>query len=159
MVEPANAAVLIKHGTLPKGEIHARHEILLENYAKVINIEAKTMLSMARRQILPAVMGFVADLASGINAVKAAGAKPDAQGELLQKVNSAARNMALAIEALATAVESAAAKGHADQKASAFRDLVVPAMDALRRVSDGVEPVIDAARWPLPTYEAMLFQK
>jgi glutamine synthetase len=157
MVLPENADVLIKHGTLPRGEIDARHEILLENYVKVINIEAKTMLNMARRQILPAIMDFGADVADGINAVKAAGAKPAAQGRLLKRLNAAAEDLEGAIGALAAAVESAAAKGHADKKAAAYRDLVVPAMAALRAISDGVEPLVSDEYWPLPSYADMLF--
>jgi glutamine synthetase len=157
MVSPENAAVLIKHGTLSEGEIEARHEILLENYAKVINIEARTMLNMARRQILPAVMSFAADVADGINAVKAAGAKPEAQSRLLKRLNAAVKDMDHAIDDLAGTVDAAVAKGHADKKAAAFRDLVVPAMAALRAVSDGIEPVVDDEYWPLPTYADMLF--
>jgi glutamine synthetase len=159
MVSPENAAVLIKHGTLPRGEIDARHEILLENYAKVINIEAKTMLNMARRQILPAIMGSGADVADGVNSLKAAGVTPEAQSRLLKRLNESARDMEGAIDGLAAAVESAAAKGHADKKAAAYRDLVVPAMVKLRAVSDGIEPVVSAEYWPLPTYADMLFYR
>jgi len=159
MVKPENAAVLIKHGTLPRGEIEARHEILLENYVKVINIEAKTMLDIARREILPAVMSFAADVADGIAAVKAAGASPAAQGRLLKRLNKAAADMDAAIDALAEAIGGAAEKGHADRKAAAFRDEVVPAMARLRAVSDGIEPFVGAAYWPLPTYAEMLFRR
>ena len=157
MIAPKNAAVLIKHGTLPHGEIEARHEILLENYVKVINIEAKTMLDMARRQILPAVMSFAADVADGINSVKAAGVKPETQGRLLKRLNESARKMEGAIDDLAAAIETAAAKGHADKKAAAYRDQVVPAMVALRAVSDDIEPAVGDEYWPLPTYADMLF--
>jgi glutamine synthetase len=159
MVEKENAKVLIKHGTLPAGEIKARHEILLEGYAKTINIEAKTMLYMARRDILPAVMNFAADLASGINAVEVAGAKPEAQIKLLQQVNDAAGEISLGIEALAASVAKASEAGHADKKAAAYRDGVIPAMVALRQVVDGIEPVIGSEYWPLPTYADMLFYR
>jgi glutamine synthetase len=159
MVEKENARVMIKHGTLPAGEIKARHEILLENYAKTINIEAKTMLFMARREILPAVMTFAGDLASGINAIEVAGAKPDAQTKLLQQVNDAAGEISEAIDALDAAVAKATAAGQADKKAAAYRDIVIPAMVALRHAADGVEPVVGADYWPLPTYADMLFYR
>lgn len=159
MIRPENVAVLVKHGTLPRGEIDARHEILLENYVKVINIEAKTMLSMARRQILPAVINFSADVADGVNSLKAAGVKPEAQIRLLKRLNEAAKRMEGAIDALAAAVETATAKGHADKKAAAFRDIVVPAMVKLRAISDDIEPVVGADYWPLPTYAEMLFSR
>jgi glutamine synthetase len=159
MVEKDNAKVLIKHGTLPKGEIHARHEILLENYAKTINIEARTMLQMARREILPAVMDFAANLASGINSIEVAGVTPEAQMKLLEKVNEAVGAISAAIDGLDEAVGQAAAHGHADAKAAAYRDLVAPAMATLRRAADGVEPVVGAEYWSLPTYSDMLFYR
>jgi glutamine synthetase len=157
MVEKENAKVLIKHGTLPRGEVHARHEILLENYAKTINIEAKTMLNMARREILPAVIAFSGSLAGSVNAVEAAGLNPEAQSKLLKVVNDAASGVSNGIDALAEAVAKAAAVGHAGAKAAAYRDIVVPAMVALRKSVDGVEPVVGKDYWPLPTYGEMLF--
>ncbi len=157
MTAPENARVLIKHGTLPAAEIKARHEILLDNYAKTINIEARTMLSMARREVLPAVMAFAAELAAGIGAVKSAGLRPDAQMALLATVNTAAQKISEAIDVLAEAVTKAGASGSVHEKATAFRDVVVPAMSALRKLSDGIEPVLGAKHWPLPTYADMLF--
>jgi glutamine synthetase len=159
MIEPANAKVLIKHGTLPAGEIKARHEILLEHYVKTINIEAKTMLFMARREILPAVMSYEADMADGIGAIKAAGVTPGAQVSLLRTLNNAAEGISAAIDALAEVVGTASAVSHAAEKAAAYRDSVIPAMVALRKVCDGIEPVISDDYWPLPTYADMLFYR
>ncbi len=159
MMDEENVKVLIKHGTLPKGEITARHEILLDNYVKTINIEARTMLYLAGREILPAVMGYAADLADGIGAVKAAGVAPEAQVKLLKTVNGAAAGMSQAMDALTDAMAKAASEGHMPERAAAYRDLVVPAMAALRKVSDGIEPVIGVDRWPLPTYADMLFSR
>ena len=157
MTDKENAKVLIKHGTLPKGEIHARHEILLENYIKTINIEAKTMLSMARREILPAVINFTTTLANSVNAVEAAGVDATAQALLLQKVNDAATDMSVAIDELAEKVSAASDASAVGKKAVAYRDSVIPAMVELRKVSDGIEPFISAECWPLPTYADMLF--
>ena len=159
MQDKENAKVLIKHGTLPKGEIHARHEILLENYIKTINIEAKTMLSIARREILPALISFATDLAHGVNAVEAAGVDAVAQSKLLQQVNDAAADMSLAIEVLADVVSVVSSETSVGKKAVAFRDVVIPAMTALRKVSDNIEPVVGASYWPLPTYADMLFYR
>ncbi|MEI8352224.1 MAG: glutamine synthetase III [bacterium] len=159
MTDKANAAVLSKHGTLPKPEIHARHEILLEHYVKTINIEAKTMLSMARREILPAVISFATSLAGSVNAVEAAGLEATAQARLLQRVNDAATDLSEAIESLADATDKAAGEGILARKAAAYRDSVIAAMVALRKVSDGIEPVIGAEYWPLPTYADMLFYR
>jgi glutamine synthetase len=159
MMEKENAKVMIKHGTLPKEEIHARHEILLENYIKTINIEAKTMLSMARREILPSLISYATDLAHGVNAVEAAGVDAVIQSKLLQEVNDAAAEMGLAIDVLADLLAEASSESAVGKKAVAYRDVVVPAMVALRKVSDGIEPVVDAEYWPLPTYADMLFYR
>ena len=159
MADKENAKVLIKHGTLPKGEIHARHEILLENYIKTINIEAKTMLYIARREILPAVISFATDLANSVNAVEAAGADAVAQTKLLQQVNEAAGSISEAIDTLCDATSASAAEGNVGKKAVAYRDVVIPTMVALRKVVDGVEPVVGADYWPLPTYADMLFYR
>ena len=159
MQDKANAAVLIKHGTLPKGEIHARHEILLEHYVKTINIEAKTMLSIARRQILPAVIGFATDLANGVNAVEAAGVDATAQAKLLQQINEGAAVVSGAIDTLAEALAKAAGEGDIEKKAAAYRDGVVPTMVSLRKAADGMEAVVGADYWPLPTYADMLFYR
>jgi glutamine synthetase len=159
MADKENVKVLIKHGTLPKGEIHARHEILLENYVKTINIEAKTMLFMARREILPAVISCATDLANAVNSVEAAGVDATAQSKLLQKVNDAATEMSMAIDDLADKVAEAAAVADVGKKAKAYRDIVVPSMVTLRKVSDGIEPHIGAEYWPLPTYADMLFYR
>jgi glutamine synthetase len=139
MAEKLNARVLSKHGTLPMPEIKARHEILLENYSKVIAIEAKTMLTMARREILPAVMAFAGKLAEEVNAIKGAGLQPNTQ--------------------LDDSLARAKSAGHADKMAAAFRDGVVPAMSHLRKTVDSLEPVVDAAYWPIPTYADMLFYR
>ena len=159
MVDKANAEVLSKHGTLPKGEIHARHEILLEHYVKTINIEAKTMLQMGRRQILPAVINFATEVANSVNAVEAAGVDATAQAKLLLQVNEGAASISSHLDTLAEAVAKASGEGHADKKAAAFRDIVVPAMVSLRKVVDGIEQVVGADSWPLPTYADMLFYR
>ena len=159
MIAPENAKVLIKHGVLPEVEVTARHEILLENYVKVINIEAQTALQMAHRLILPHVIKFAGDVAAGINAVKAAGAKPVAQAKLLKLVNAGIAEMSTLIDALEAATAKAAAAGHADKKAAAYRDLVIPAMGDLRKVVDGLEGIVSSCYWPLPSYGEMLFSR
>jgi glutamine synthetase len=159
MMEKDNAGVLVKHGTLTKGEVKARHEILLENYAKLINIEAKTMLQMLRREILPAVMKYAGSIASGISAIEATGETASAQLGLLRRLNNGAAEMIMAIDELDAAVAKTQEESHAEKKAAAFRDNVIPAMAALRSVSDSLEPVVGSEFWPLPTYADMLFSR
>jgi glutamine synthetase len=82
-----------------------------------------------------------------------------AQTKLLQQVNEAAAEMSLAMDVLADVVSVAAAEHDVLKKAKAYRDIVIPAMTTLRKVSDGIEPVVDAEYWPLPTYADMLFYR
>lgn len=159
MMDKENAGVLVRHGTLTKGEVRARHEILLENYAKTIHIEARTMMQMSRREILPAVLKYTAGIAAGINAVEAAGETAGAQTGLLRHLNSGVAEMMTAIDDLELAAAKAHAEAHAGSKAVAFRDMVIPAMASLRRVADSMESVVSADAWPLPTYAEMLFSR
>jgi glutamine synthetase len=117
------------------------------------------MLSIARREILPAVMLYAAELAGQVNAIEAVGAKPRAAAELMKTVNTAANQISGAVDALDAAVQKATAVEHAEAKADAFRKLVVPQMVALRKVADGVEPLMPADLWPLATYAEMLFYR
>ncbi len=151
-----NISVLERQGVLSRGELSARQEIIFEQYASTINIEALTAINMAKRQILPACTMYAGDLASSIGAVKSVGVEPVAQLKTLNKVNTLIAQMSDAIENLETAT-AASAKGEAHHKAVSYRDKVVPAMAALRAAADGLEMLVDADMWPLPTYADMLF--
>jgi glutamine synthetase len=140
---------------LSKEEVHSRYEIYLEQYAKHINIEARTASQMVRRQFLPAAMLFMTELG---NSVKVAGAAAKVQKSLLAEVGklveSADRNVRL--------VEKETAKAHdggsAEKVAAMFRDKVVPALRALRADVDALEGICPADLWPVPTYAGLLFK-
>ena len=159
LTEPESIEVLSKHNVLTETELRARAEILLENYSKVINIEAMTMLNMAKRQILPTAASYSARLGSAVAVVKEAGVAADTQKAMLEKVCSFMSLLHDGISALEAAVDKAGGTEEGLKNAEAYRDLVVPAMNKVREPADELEKIVDADLWPLPTYAEMLFCK
>lgn len=160
LISPKNIALMEKHGILSKVEMESRYEITLENYIKTINIEALTMLDMAKRQILPAAIYFATNIADSINTIKATGVAADltAQTELLTEVSSLTASLKKNIAVLETAVQKAAnAHGDTYEQASLFRFDVFEKMAALREVADSLELLVDEEVWPMPTYGDLLF--
>ena len=159
ITDKENEEVFIKHRVLSKEELHARTEVLLEAYSMTINIEARTMLEMAKRQILPAASSFAGKVGSDIGAVTAAGVESAAQKSLLKKTCSLVDSLSDAIEALEKETEAASAIKGAAEQAQGYKKLIVPAMAAVREPADQLEMIVDASMWPLPTYAEMLFMK
>jgi len=154
-----NINLFKKHKVLSKIELEARNEILLEGYCTGIAIEAKTMLSMAKRQILPVAIAYSGEIASSVQAIAAAGADASVQKKQLDKLCSLAACMQGDIEELETALAKTIKIKSAAKQADACRDTVIPAMDSVRQVADELETIVDADLWPLPTYADMLFVK
>lgn len=157
ILEKENVDVLKRHGVLSKHELHARTEILLENYSKTLNIEANVTLNIAKRQILPACIQYSSELASAVNGLIAAGITPAVQKRELEKTNSLLEDLSSAIEALEKAVGKAKSIEKALAKAKCYRDDVIPAMSEVRKAADTLETIVDAELWPLPSYAEMLF--
>lgn len=155
-----NVAIYEKHGVLSRTELHSRYEIFLEQYSKSINIEAQTMLDMAQRNILPAIIKYVTSLAKSINTVKAAYAEADmsAQTDLLKEASSLLAALKQRITELQTVTAQAKdLAGDAYEQGVFYRDVVFKAMGELRQVADQLEGIVDAKLWPFPTYAEMLF--
>ncbi|MBN1360890.1 MAG: glutamine synthetase III [Sedimentisphaerales bacterium] len=152
-----NFALFSKHGVLTKHELKARTEVLLEVYSRQINIEALTMLSIAKRQILPACCEYSARLGQAVSAVSAAGVPAEAQTKLLKRLCELIATLETCIEALEKGVEKASGTKGTEKHAESYRADVVPAMAALRQVADELETMVDAKLWPLPSYAEMLF--
>jgi glutamine synthetase len=152
-----NTRLFSKHGVLSAEELKARTEILLECYCRQINIEALTMLSMARREILPACSEFSRRLGQTVVAVTDAGVDAATQTKLLKQVCDLITALDERIAALSEAAAKTAAMHDTEEKAESYRDDVVPAMVALRKVADELETLVAADLWPLPTYAQMLF--
>jgi len=155
-----NVAVFVKHSVLSKSEIESRYEILLENYIKTINIEALTMISMAKTEILPSAFRFSKELSDTINSVKATGMSVEvsAQSSVLKELSPVLSSFASNITSLKKALEKAGveASSHLKQAEAHFK-LVIPAMEALRIDADKLETIIPKDMYPFPTYAELLF--
>jgi glutamine synthetase len=149
--------VFRKHAVLSPDELAARQEVLLDHYSRSINIEAQTALQMAKRQILPAALTHAGRLAATINSLKQAGGASVAAIDSLNETTRLADELKAAIGALEKAAAAAASTGPAHDKAACCRDAVIPAMASVRSAADGLERIVDAGLWPLPTYAEMLF--
>ncbi len=159
ITDPENIKVFEDSLVLTGDELKARTEILLEAYSMAINIEGRTTLNMAKRQILPAANTYVGELAATAKAITDAGVTCDAQSEMLTKACSLICDLNTGIKSLDKAVTKASEVETADKQARAYRDLVIPAMDIVRTAADELEMIVDAEIWPLPTYAEMLFLK
>lgn len=160
MISEKNLAVLEKYGVLSRKEAEARYEIVLENYNKIINIEALTTLEIAKRKILPAAMKYASSLAESINAIKATGVQASVlvQSELLTKVSDLTVKLNENIGLLEAVVEKADNfDGDIYDLGMMYRYEVFEEMQNLRECADKLEVVVDKEFWPLPTYEDMLF--
>ena len=147
-----------KYKVFTKAELESRAEIKYENYSKAINIEARTMIDMATKQIIPAVIKYTKELADTINAVKAAGADISVQSELLTEISALLVESKNALKALGEVTEKAAEMEEGEEQARYYHFTVVPAMSALRAPVDKLEMVVDKEAWPMPSYGDLMFE-
>jgi glutamine synthetase len=155
-----NLALMEKHGVLSRVEMDSRCEIQYEIYIKTINIEALTMIDMAKRQILPAVISYKGDLASSVAALMAAEVDCSVEKELLADISGSLLSCKENLAKLEAAVEKAAAmhgNGGAAALAAYYRDDVFSVMGLLRQDADHLETITDFEYWPLPSYTEMLY--
>ncbi|MBL7215234.1 MAG: glutamine synthetase III [Phycisphaerae bacterium] len=157
IMDKEHVDVLKRHNVLSKHELHARTDILLENYSKSINIEAGVTVSIAKRQILPVCVEYCARLAASAGVVADSGVSCKAIQKSLEKAAKCVDELDGAIEALETLLAKAQNIDKPHLQARAFRDDVIPAMQAVRSAADALETIVDADTWPLPTYAEMLF--
>ncbi|WP_088185804.1 glutamine synthetase III [Desulfosporosinus sp. FKA] len=149
-----------KHKVLNKTEIESRFEINMEQYIKQINIEALTMIDMAKHQIIPAGVKYSTQLANSINAIKSASSTADVsvQESLLNNVSTTLASFQAKLNVLEKSTQEAADKTEdAYEQAAFYRDVVFKAMNDLRQDGDLLETMIDGDLWPMPTYSQMLF--
>ena len=160
LIKPETVAMFERMHVLSKVELESRVEINYENYAKVINIEAKTMIDMAGKKFIPAIIKYNTSLAQSINSVKAACPSADisVQSELLTKCSTKLAEAQSALASLKEVTAQAAEKEEGKEQAEFFKDVVKPAMDALRAPIDELEMVVDKEFWPVPTYGDLLFE-
>lgn len=157
-VKEENVSMFEKFSVLSKAELESRAEIYYENYAKQINIEAKTMLDMAKKQIVPAVMKYSADMAKGVVDLKAAGVDTSVQEGILKDIAVELKALTAAIDKLSVVDEKALDLEYDMEKAArCFHDEVFAVMDEVRKPADRLEGLVDKAYWPFPQYEDILF--
>ena len=159
LIEPKNIALMEEFGVLTKVEMQSRYEVEMEHYSKIINIEALTMLEMARKQLLPAVNAYMSEVANTAASKLAVSERISVRSEIktLEKLSSDADAMSDAIDTLQDAVNAAKALPTESEKAVAFHDNVLPVMDALRAAADDAETICGEDYWPLPSYSKMLY--
>ncbi len=159
LIAPKNIQLMENFGVLTKVEMESRYEVEMEHYSKIINIEALTMLEMARKQLLPAVNSYMSELANTAATKLAVSESISVRSETktLTKLSADADAMSDAIDVLQDAVNAAQALDNESAKAIAFHDNVLPAMDALRAAADDAETICGEDYWPLPSYSKMLF--
>jgi len=146
-----------KYGVLNERELHARHDVAVEQYNKTVNIEAQLMVLMANRYILPAAYKYQGELAQTVTAVKSAGATAKETKRTLDELVKLTDEAKVRVDRLQDLLEHE--DGDPLKHAKYFRDKVIPAMTALREVGDSLEAIAPHGQWPLPTYREMLFVK
>ena len=156
---PETIEMFTKFGVLTEGELIARKDIKLEEYSSLINIEAKTMIDMAAKEYIPAVMEYTTELANSLN--KVTSACPEAnvtpQKELLIETSSLLSEANEALIALKKVLADAD-QGDVAATAKYYRHQVMPAMEALRKPIDELEETVDSKYWPVPTYGELMFE-
>lgn len=149
-----------KFGVFTKAELESRAEVQYEAYAKAINIEAKAMIDITGKQIIPSVIKAATELSSSINAVKSACTEADVsvQTELLTKTSALLAQTKESLKKLEGAVAEAAAKEEGQEQAAYFKDVVKSAMEELREPVDQLEMIVDKELWPMPSYGDLIFE-
>ena len=159
LIEPKNIALMEDFGVLTKVEMESRYEVEMEHYSKIINIEALTMLEMARKQLLPAVNAYMSEVANtaASKLVVSENLSVRSETKALTRLSADADAMSDAVDELQAAVDAAKALSDESAKAVAFHDDVLPKMDALRAAADDAETICGEDYWPLPSYSKMLY--
>ena len=159
LIEPKNIALMEDFGVLTKVEMESRYEVEMEHYSKIINIEALTMLEMARKQLLPAVNAYMSEVANTAASKLAVSENLSVRSETkaLTRLSADADAMSDAVDELQAAVDAAKALSDESAKAVAFHDDVLLKMDALRAAADDAETICGEDYWPLPSYSKMLY--
>ncbi|MBQ8648308.1 MAG: glutamine synthetase III [Oscillospiraceae bacterium] len=154
-----NIALFEEMGVMTRTELLSRYEVKVENYSKVLHIEALTMVEMANKQLIPAAADYMGDIAGTVAAKRTVSDCLPCRAEMkiLEKVSAGTDAMSDAVDAVTAAVERAEAQADSLEKAKVYRDQVLPAMAALRAAADATEVVCGEEYWPLPSYSKMLY--
>ncbi len=152
-----NIRLFETHKVLSESELRSRRDIGLDAYAKLTAIEARTMIMMTRRQILPAVIRFTGDIASASRNIREAGGDFASGSELLAALCSTTDQLSRDLQQLETKLASVPEEENPQAEARFMHDSVLPAMENLRKSADTLEQLTDRTYWPFPTYDDLLF--
>ena len=159
---PRDTAVEIfeKHGVYTKAEMESRAEVMYETYSKTINIEALTMIDMAKKQIVPATIKYQTSLAESVNAIKAASSAVDTsvQEALMADISTNLKDMYAALAHLEEVAGKAEAMEEGAEQGHYYHDVVFTAMDELRKPADKLEMLVAKSAWPFPSYGDLIFE-
>lgn len=158
LVTEKTISLFERYHVFTRAELESRAEIKYENYAKAINIEARTMIDMASKQIIPAIIRYTKTLADTVNSVREAGADFSVQSQLLAEISALLGETKKALDILAKGTETAAAMEEGEVQARFYHDTVFPAMEALRAPVDQLEMIVDKEAWPMPSYGDLMFE-
>ena len=156
-IQEKNVRLFETHKVLSASELHSRMDIGLDSYAKMIAIEANTMIMMARRQILPAVLRFTGDMAAASGNIRNIGHESLSGSELVSSLCSDADRLSREIQYLESVLQSRPDDADSQTVARYMHDTVFPAMKDLRSTADRLEQITDRSYWPFPTYDELLF--
>ena len=158
LISEKTVAMFEKYHVFTKTELQSRVEIKYENYAKAINIEARTMIDMARKQIIPAVMRYTGELAKTVGSLRSIDMPCKVQMENLRQCSELLEKSSDALAHLCDVEEQAAGMEEGREKAVFYHDQVCSAMQALRAPVDALEMIVDKDFWPMPSYGDLLFE-
>ena len=158
LITEKSLAMFRKFGVFTESELRSRVEIKYENYSKAINIEARTMIDMAKKQFIPAVIRYTKEMALTIQAVKAVGAPSSVQEKILKECSLLLGETNSALDVLEKVEMQAFAMEEGREKAVFYRDQVCTAMQRLRQPVDALEMIVDKNFWPMPSYGDLLFE-
>lgn len=156
-ITPKSVALFEKFKVYTEAELKARTEVLLENYSKVLNIEALTMLELVKKNIIPACLSYTKDICDTGNAKKAMGIEPVLENELASKLSNLTQAIYKEAEGLEEKVIAAQDKESGLPMARYYRDVVFAQMQTLRAIVDETETNVSEDKWPLPSYSKLLF--
>lgn len=157
LLDPANVALFERQGVYSRTELESRYHIYLENYCKIIRIEALTMIEMSKKDILPAVSTYVRKMSEVVSCARSiADVECGFEVDMIKRLTSLSTDMYRKMQQLENLSDECSGKATQDE-ANRFRDVIIPAMAELRAVADEIETLVGEKYWPYPTYGRMLF--
>ena len=157
LLDTENVALFERQGVFSKAELESRYHIFLENYCKIIRIEALTMIEMAKKDILPAVSTYVRKMSEVVSCARSiADVECGFEVDMIKRLTSLSTDMYKKMQELERLSAECGASA-TQEEADRFRDVIIPAMGELRAVADEIETLVGEKYWPYPTYGRMLF--